>query len=198
MKHRNLLVFLVIALLTGAIGTFAYVYYAAPLVYNLWEQSIVQKGIGGGPIPVNTLYTEPNLPSASSASQSTGLETAGANRDTLYTIGVLDLSKGPEILSVPDMAGRYYVVQFVGSRGDDFSAIGTRTTGTQAGNFLISGPGWHGTVPNGVTQIHSPDKKVLVAGRVLVKSEGDLAAVYQLSTQIHLTPLSKWQPTAPS
>ena len=92
------------ALLTAGVLTFLYIYFAAPLVCNLWEQSILQKGIGGGPIPVNTLYTEPNLPSASSP---TNLETAGANRDTLYTIGVLDLSKGPEIVSLPNMAGRY-------------------------------------------------------------------------------------------
>ncbi len=68
------------------------------------------------------------------------------------------------------------------------------TTGGQAGNFLISGPGWHGTVPNGVTQITSPDNKVLLIGRVLVQNASEVSVEYNLSIQIKLTPLSQWQP----
>ncbi|MGO9180756.1 MAG: DUF1254 domain-containing protein [Candidatus Limnocylindrales bacterium] len=144
-------------------------------------------------MPVNTLYTERDLPGPNSTKGN--LEVAGANRDTLYTIGVLDLSKGPEVLHVPNMAGRYYDIEFVDSRGDDFAYVGSRTTGTHAGNFLLSGPGWHGTLPNGVTQRTSPDNKVLLIGRVLVENDNDLTTVYGLSTQIHLTPLSQWQPS---
>ena len=72
--------------------------------------------------------------------------TTGVNRDTLLTVGWLDLSKGPQVLHVPDMAGRYYSVQFTDrSDGTDFAYVGTRTTGTQAGDYLITGPGWKGT-----------------------------------------------------
>ena len=191
LKHKSLTVFAVVALLTTGIGTFVYIYEIPPLIYNLWEQGIVQKGLGGGPIPVNTLWTEPNLPSPSLNSNPLA---AGANRDTLYTVGVLDLSKGPEILSVPNMAGRYYDIEFVDSRGDDFAYVGSRTTGGQAGNFLISGPGWQGTLPGGVTQIASPDNKVLFVGRVLVQNDSEVSTVYGLSEQIHLTPLGNWQP----
>jgi len=139
-------------------------------------------------IPVDTLYTMPSLAS-SSTSESNLLE--GTNHDTLYTIGVLDLSKEPEILHVPDMAGRYYSVQFTDSWGDDFAYVGRRTTGTQAGDYLISGPSWKGTVPQGMKQISSPDNSVLVIGRVLVESDSDLPATYDLSRQIQLTPLSR-------
>ena len=43
-------------------------------------------------------------------------------------------------------------------------------------------------------QISSPDNRVLLIGRALVTSDSDLAAVYSLSTQMRLTPLSQWQP----
>jgi hypothetical protein len=36
----------------------------------------------------------------------------GTNLDTLYVVGWLDLSKGPQVLHVPAMNGRYYSVQF--------------------------------------------------------------------------------------
>jgi hypothetical protein len=117
------------------------------------------------------------------------------NRDTLLTAGWLDLSKGPKVLRVPAMPNRYYSVQFTDpSDGTDFAYVGTRTTGTQAGDYLITGPGWKGQVPSGMTQISSPNNSVLVIGRVLVYSDSDLAIAYDLSKQIQLTPLSHWQP----
>jgi hypothetical protein len=60
-----------------------------------------------------------------------------------------------------------------------------------AGDYLISGPVWKGNVPQGMTQISSPNNLVLVIGRVLVESEGDLATAYGLAKQIQLSPLSQ-------
>ena len=65
-----------------------------------------------------------------------------------------------------------------------------RTTGTEAGDYLISGPGWKEKVPEGVTQLSSPNNSVLVIGRMLVESDSDLATAYGLAQQIQLTPLS--------
>jgi hypothetical protein len=130
------------------------------------------------------------MPTLASPSQSNSLESTG-NHDTLYTAGWLDLSKGPEVLHVPDMAGRYYSIQLTDPFGTDFAYVGRRTTGTQAGDYLISGPGWKGTVPAGVTQIAAPNDTVLLIGRTLVESDSDLAAAYGLAKQIQLTPLSQ-------
>jgi len=189
-KHKHLLTFALTAFIALGLGTFAYIYFYPHLFYNRLEQAIVQHGLGAttnsSGIPVNTLYTMPTL--ASPSSSKSNLE--GANHDTLYTIGVLDLSKGPEILHVPDMAGRYYSIEFVDSWGDVFAYVGRRTTGTQAGDYLISGPGWKGNLPEGVMQIVSPDNKVLLIGRVLVENDSDLTTAYGLSKQIQLTPLS--------
>ena len=71
----------------------------------------------------------------------------------------------------------------------NFAYVGTRATGTQAGDYLVSGPSWEGQVPSGMTQIASPNKSVLVLGRVLVESDRDLPTAYALSKQIQLTPL---------
>ena len=111
----------------------------------------------------------------------------------LYVLGWLDLSKGPQVLHVPDMDGRYYSVQFTDLLNNtNFAYVGKRTTGTEAGDYLISGPGWKGSVPQGMTQISSPNNSVLVLGRVLVESDSDLSTAYDLSKQIQRTPLSGW------
>lgn len=172
-----------------AIGTVAYVYFSPRLIYARAENTVVQHGLGGNGsqgIPINTLYTMPTL---AQPSQSNDLESSG-NRDTLYTVGCLDLSTGPEILHVPDMGGRYYSVQFMDPWGTDFAYVGRRVTGTQAGDFLISGPGWNGNVPTGMRRIVAPDNTVLLIGRTLVESDSDIAAAYALASQMQLTPLS--------
>jgi hypothetical protein len=93
------------------------------------------------------------------------------------------------------MAGRYYSVQFTDPWGTVFAYVGRRTTGTYAGEYLISGPGWKGAVPTGVTQqISSPNNTVLLIGRTLVESDSDLATAYGLAKQIQITALSQWQP----
>jgi hypothetical protein len=168
------------------------------LLMIVYKRAILGKGFGDGPAVVNVLYTEPQalfadpIHAAGSASK---LATTGVNRDTLLTAGWLDLSKGPQILHVPDMAGRYYSVQFTDpSKNTNFAYVGKRTTGTQAGDYLITGPGWKGTVPQGMKRISAPNKSVLVAGRVFVESDSDLPAAYDLSRQMQLAPLSGWQP----
>jgi hypothetical protein len=89
------------------------------------------------------------------------------------------------------MAGRYYSVQFTDrSDGTDFAYVGTRTTGTQAGDYLITGQGWKGTVPSGMLQISTSNNSVLVLGRILVYGDSDLSTAYGLAKQIQLTPLS--------
>lgn len=92
------------------------------------------------------------------------------------------------------MAGRYYSVQLTDpSNNTNFAYVGKRTTGTKAGDYLITGPGWRGQVPSGMKQISSPNNSVLVIGRTLVESDSDIPTAYGLAKQIQLTPLSYWQ-----
>jgi len=188
MGGSQLITFVVVAVLVWGLGTFVFLYFWPPITYSAYKRAVVQHGLGGDPIPINTLYAVPNL-SSPSASNSSLLAT-GTN-DVLYVGGLLDLSKGPQVLHVPDMAGRYYSVQFTDpSDGTNFAYVGKRTTGTEAGDYLMSGPGWKGTVSQGMTQIASPNNSVLVIGRVFVESDSDLPTAYGLAKQIQLTPLS--------
>jgi hypothetical protein len=184
----GLIGFVVVAVIIWGLGTVVFIYLWPTFAYSAYKRAIVRHGLGGGPIPVNTLYAAPHLssPAASNAS----LLATGTD-DVLYIGGLLDLSNGPLVLHVPDMAGRYYSVQFTDpSDGTDFAYVGKRTTGTAAGEYLISGPGWKGTVPQGMAQIASPHNAVLVVGRVFVESDSDLPTAYGLAQQIQLTPLS--------
>jgi hypothetical protein len=189
---RDLLTFAVAALVAWALGTFAFFYFYPHVFYNKARRAVVERGLGikAGGIPVNTLYTMPALASPS-LSKSPWVLTG--NRDTLYTVGALDLGKGPEILQLPDMAGRYYSIEFVDTQLDIFADLGRRTTGTRAGDYLITGPGFHGRVPSGMTRIAAPNNSVAVIGRVLVEGASDLPAAYALGKQIRLAPLSHLQ-----
>jgi hypothetical protein len=195
MKHKHLITFGSVMVVAWAIGTFLFIYFWPHLVYNHFKRAILNQGVGSGPVPINTLYTEPealfaeplhtSLPPGSS-----NLMTVGVNHDTLLTVGCLDLSKAPLVLHVPDFAGRYYSVQFSDPFNVDIAYAGTRTTGTQAGDYLVTGPGWQGPMPQGMKQISSPNNSVLAIGRILVYSASDLPTAYGLANQIQLMPLS--------
>ena len=78
------------------------------------------------------------------------------NADTLYTIAWLDVSKEPWIVSIPDMKGRYFLFPMLDGWTNVFQVPGKRTTGTKAQKYAITGPGWTGTLPAGVTEYKSP------------------------------------------
>ncbi len=195
MKHKHLVTFGSTMVVAWVLGTFLFVYFWPHLVNNRYKKAILDQGFGEGPVPINTLYTEPQAlfaePLAAQSASGSNLMTVGVNHDTLLTGGWLDLSKGPLVLHVPDFSGRYYSLQFTDPFDVDFAYVGTRTTGTQAGDYLITGPDWKGQVPSGMTQISSPNNSVLVLGRILVYSDSDLSTAYGLAKQIQLAPLSQ-------
>lgn len=176
---------------------FVVIYFWPRMLLYVYKRALLVQGFGDGPVPINTLYTQAqalfadplrvSLPPGSS-----NLMSYGTNRDTLYVVGWLDLREGPLILRVPDMDGRYYSVQFTDpSNNTNFAYVGTRATGTQAGDFLIAGPGWEEAIPPGMAQIASPTNSVIVIGRVFVANDGDIPAAHSLAKQLQLTPLDR-------
>lgn len=196
MKHKHLITFGSVMVVAWVLGTFLFAYYWPHLVNNHFKKAILDQGFGDGPVPINALYTEPQKLFADPLDTtlqpgSSNLMQVGVNHDTLLTGGWLDLSKGPQVLHVPDFSGRYYSIQFTDPFDVDFAYVGTRTTGTQAGDYLITGPDWKEAVPQGMKQISSPNNSVLVLGRILVYSDSDLPVAYNLAKQIQLAPLNK-------
>lgn len=194
---NHLRIFGSVAIVSWGIGTLLLVYFWPHLVNNVYKKAVLSQGFGEGPVPINSLYTEPQalfadpLHPPASASK---LATTGVNHDTLLVIGWLDLSSRPQVLRVPDFSGRYYSVQFTDSYNRDFAYVGTRETGTRAGDYLVTGPCWKGQVPDGMRQLSSRDNSVLVVGRILVYSDSDLSTAHDLARHIQLTPLSSREP----
>jgi hypothetical protein len=119
------------------------------------------------------------------------------NNDTLYSSAMVDLRGGPLVLHVPATHGRYYSLQFMDAYTNVFAYVGRRTTGVEAGDFVVVGPGWTGALPAGLPRIDSPTSWVWILGRTLVDGPEDLAAVHGLQDQLTLAPVAGPAPTLP-
>jgi hypothetical protein len=113
------------------------------------------------------------------------------NVDTPYTVANLDLKAEPLVLHVPAITGRYYVFEFLDAYTNVIDYVGTRTTGTEAGDYALTGPGFDGTLPAGVKRISSPTNRIVVVGRTLLLGPDDLPNVREIQEHYGLTPLSE-------
>jgi hypothetical protein len=169
---------------------FLALYFWPRVLLSVFKRAILVKGFGDGPIPVNSLYVQSERSFADPVGHTAGstLATTGVNRDTLISAGWLDLRNGPQLLHVPDAGDRYFSVQLTDPfTNTNFAYVGTRTTGTQAGDYLITGPRWTGPLPSGTTQIPSPRNSVLVVGRVLLYADSDLPLAHDVAQQIRIS-----------
>jgi hypothetical protein len=115
------------------------------------------------------------------------------NADTLYTTAWMDVSQEPWVLTVPDMGDRYYLLPMLSGWTDVFQVPGKRTTGGKAATYVITGPGWSGTLPKGATEYKSPTGMVWLLGRIYrVGTPADYAAVHALQDKFTLVPLSSY------
>jgi len=115
------------------------------------------------------------------------------NADTLYTSAFFDAGKEPWVLSLPDMNGRYFLMPMLDGWTTVFQAPGKRTTGTGAQTYAITGPGWSGTLPEGVKEYKSPTSLVWLIGRIYCTgAPEDYKAVHALQDEIKLVPLSSY------
>lgn len=118
--------------------------------------------------PANVLVSKLNLLDLNTQS----LTQSGANNDTLYSRGWLDLSKGPVQLTLPAAGRRYISVALRDMYTNNFCILGTRTTGPDGGAFTVVGPD---SAASGDV-IRAPQSLVWVLTRVLVDGPSDLAA----------------------
>ena len=120
-------------------------------------------------------------------------EVTAPNADTLYTLAWVDVSREPWVLSIPDMKDRYFLMPMLSGWTDVFQVPGKRTTGTKAQKYAITGPGWAGTLPEGVTEYKSPTGIVWILGRIYCTgTPQDFKAVHALQNQFSIVPLSSY------
>ncbi|QYE34095.1 DUF1254 domain-containing protein [Polymorphobacter sp. PAMC 29334] len=144
--------------------------FALP-VYEMMRTRHLQiaKAESMGAPGVNRLYARTVLADATTRDVTT------PNNDTLYSSGWLDLAGGPVILDMPALPKRYHSAALMDVFTNNVAIVGTRTGG-KGGRYLIVGPDWNGTPPDGMTVLRSPTNDAWLLVRVLVDGKADLAA----------------------
>src|ERR1700722_3804484 len=76
------------------------------------------------------------------------------NSDTPYSFAWMDLRAEPIVLSVPAVEkSRYYAVQLIDGNTYNYGYIGSRATGTEAGDYMVVGPEWQGETPPSIKKV---------------------------------------------
>ena len=116
------------------------------------------------------------------------------NADTPYSFSLLDLRAEPVVLTVPEVSGRYYGMQFENLLGHNEFYVGSRTTGTAPGSYLLMGPRWDGDIPNGFAgSFRFETDLVFLIGRTQLLGSDDQDALSKVMSQYRLEPLEVYQ-----
>ncbi|MCP2022353.1 DUF1254 domain-containing protein [Pseudomonas laurylsulfatiphila] len=169
------------------IGVDAYIYFYPLLSMDITRKQFtnIEPGKEFGKGPMNMFVSVPQYPPADFKG------VVRSNFDTLYSIAWLDLTKEPLVVAAPDTDGRFYLLPMLDMWTDVFASPGWRTTGTEAGQFLVTPPGWTGTVPAGMSHLPAPTPFVWVIGRTKTDGAADYAAVHKIQAGYTVTPLSR-------
>jgi hypothetical protein len=179
----------------------AYLYFYSPVTMDLTRKQLINLAPGKGSLggPMNTFANIDAYPTADMRT------VVRPNFDTLYSSAWLDLTKGPVVVSVPDTHGRYYLLPMLDMWTNVFASPGWRTTGTQAGHFVIVPPGWRpdlkeklideSGLPKDTQRIDAPTPYVWIIGRTKTDGPADYDAVHQIQAGYKITPLSEWGKT---
>src|SRR5262245_41186622 len=188
-----------------AIGVDAYVYFYSLVTMDVTRKQLtnLEPGKVPGRGPMNMFNNVPTYPPADDK------VVVRPNFDTLYSIAYLDMTKEPVVVSAPDTGGRYYLLPMLDMWSDVFASPGWRTTGTQAGNFLVTPPGWRPDLrerfidefklPAGTQRVEAPTPYVWIIARTKTDGPPDYDAVHKIQAGFKVTLLSEWgkAPRAP-
>ena len=83
------------------------------------------------------------------------------SNDTPYSWAWLDLRTEPMVVSVPASPDRYYVLQWFDLYTHNFAYLGSRATGTEAGDYLFAGPNWTGETPPGIKKVLRAETEII-------------------------------------
>ncbi|MBY2934523.1 DUF1254 domain-containing protein [Rhizobium leguminosarum] len=172
--------------------------YGLPLVMNyaVMNEFAVDRNSGQFKAPFNDINNMHQVASPADTAIIT------PNSDTPYSILWLDLRAEPMVISVPTVEKeRYYSVQLIDGNTYNFGYIGSRTTGTEPGSYLVVGPDWKGAKPDGVKQVFTSSTPFVFANfRTQLIDADDMANVEKVQTGYKAQPLSAFlkQPAPPA
>src|ERR1700719_356862 len=181
-----------------SIAADAYIYFYPLVTMDVTRKQLTNKAPGPGVFggPMNMFANVEAFPPADFKA------VVRPNFDTLYSSAYLDLTKEPMVVSVPDTGGRYYLLAMLDMWSDVFASPGWRTTGTQAGNFVVVPLGWRPDLrdrlikefklPKGTQRIDAPTPYVWIIGRTKTDGPPDYESVHQIQAGLKITPLSEW------
>jgi hypothetical protein len=171
--------------------------YGLPIVMNYaaMYEFAVDKNSGQFKAPFNQINNEARVFTYKDTAVIT------PNSDTPYSVLWTDLRAEPIVLSVPAVASpRYFSVMLCDGNTYNYGYIGSRATGTEAGDYMIVGPGWKGETPSGIKKVfRSTTQFSLVAYRTQLFNAEDMPNVVKIQSGYKVQPLSAYlkQPAPP-
>jgi hypothetical protein len=172
--------------------------YGLPIVMNyaVMYEYAVDRNSGQFKAPFNQLKNEPNV----FTYKDTAIPTP--NSDTPYSFVWINLRAEPIVLSVPAVdKKRYYSVMLCDGNTYNFGYIGTRSTGSEAGDYMVVGPNWSGATPPGIKKVMRSSTQFALAGyRTQLFNSDDLPNVKRVQDGYKVQPLSAYlkQPAPPA
>jgi hypothetical protein len=172
--------------------------YGLPIVMNyaVMYEYAVDRDSGQFKAPFNQINNEARVFTYEDTSVVT------PNSDTPYSIVWTDLRAEPIVLSVPAVErSRYYSVMLCDGNTYNYGYIGSRATGSEAGDYLVVGPDWKGATPPGIKQVfRSSTQFSAVAYRTQLFNAEDMPNVVKIQAGYKVQPLSQYlnQPAPPA
>jgi hypothetical protein len=171
--------------------------YGLPIVmnYGVMYEYAIDRNSGQFKAPFNQIYNEANV----FTYKDTAVVTP--NSDTPYSILFMDLRAEPIILSVSAVdPKRYYSVQLCDGNTYNYGYIGSRATGSEAGDYMIVGPEWKGSTPVQIKKVFRSSTQLSAAAyRTQLFNPDDIENVRKVQAGYRMQTLSQYlnQPPTP-
>ena len=116
------------------------------------------------------------------------------NCDTPHSLMWMDLRTEPLVLSVPSIdPKRYYSILLCDGSLNNYGYIGSRTTGSEAGTYMVVGPGWNGDTPSSIAKVFRSTTQFSIAlYRTQLFSPDDIDNVRKIQAEYGVETLSKY------
>ena len=164
--------------------------FGLPIVmnYGIMYEFAIDRSSSQFKAPFNQFKNDPNVFTYKDTAVIT------PNSDTPYSIGWMDLRAEPNVLSVPAVdPKRYYSVQLCDGNTYNYGYIGTRATGSEAGDYMVVGPDWKGATPPGIKKMFQSSTQLsIVIFRTQLFDPADIDDVKKVQAGYKMQPLSAY------